>query len=648
MLHQIGVGALGPVFRTYDPARDRLVAVKVFRLEIVPEQAQALADELNRASQAGLFHPSIVEPVTAGVEGTVAYRAEEYVAAESLDIAMRHYASAGLDTALPFLAQLAGAIDFARSAGVGHGGLHPRDVFVTPDEARATGFGVVEALERVGIRAPVRRPYSAPERIAGEPWSTPADVFALAAIAFEMLTGRRPAGTGAQIGPMADAHLGGHADAIWAVLARGMDDEAARRYPSALALASALESAARGEIDPSVMATVPVAAPAAAEAVAAAKGDVAALAPTADVPPDAEAPPQTDVVADAEHAGTLFDVSPAADAALASAAAPDVFSEMPEDLEQHIQPEIAKPPDRADTVQPAPAVFDVAQAGAGFDFEDSALASFGDTPLPDAPARAHAGVLPIAVTLILGLLVGFGAGYFEGHRDRTVPASAAAADASMPPDATTADGAGVTQHAPSPSPATAAPPAVPDRAAPTARATAPETVPPPATTRGRLVVQSTPMRAAVTVNGRWRGRTPLTLESLALGHYVVRVVEDGYRVERQEFTLSPREAEHVMTVHLQKVSAPAATERRSPARSAPAVAPERQFTGSLFVDSRPQGARVMLDGTIVGHTPLVLSSVRIGAHVVRLELDEHHPWSAATTIVAGQETRVTGSLERFR
>ncbi|MGH9372422.1 MAG: hypothetical protein ACRD15_12900, partial [Vicinamibacterales bacterium] len=44
VLHQIGVGALGPVFRTYEPTRDRLVAVKVFRLDLTPEQARALAD----------------------------------------------------------------------------------------------------------------------------------------------------------------------------------------------------------------------------------------------------------------------------------------------------------------------------------------------------------------------------------------------------------------------------------------------------------------------------------------------------------------------------------------------------------------------------------------------------------------------------
>ena len=180
MLHQIGIGTLGPVFRTYEPTRDRLVAVKVFRLDIVPEQAQSLAVALGRAAQSSLFHPSIVEPIAAGVEGTLAYRAEEYVAAESLDVAMRHYAPAPIDKALPFITQLAGAIDFARAAGIGHGALHPRDIFVTPDEARATGFGVVEALEHVGIRAPVRRPYTAPERIDGKPWSTPADIFSLA------------------------------------------------------------------------------------------------------------------------------------------------------------------------------------------------------------------------------------------------------------------------------------------------------------------------------------------------------------------------------------------------------------------------------------------------------------------------------------
>ena len=279
VLHQIGIGALGPVYRTYEPTRDRLVAVKVFRLDITPEQAQVLADELSRAAEAGLFHPSIVEPIAAGVEGTVAYRAEEYVAAESLDVAIRHYAPAALDKALPFLTQLAGAIDFARTAGVGHGALHLRDVFVTPDEARASGFGIVEALERVGLRAPVRRPYSAPERIAGEPWSTPADVFSLGAIAYELLTGRRPSGTGDQIGALTGGDAGVHAASIRAVLARAMDDEPAARYPTALAFASALEAAGRG-----AHVSGPVSTKAATPAAVTAAAPVAAVAAPVDAP----------------------------------------------------------------------------------------------------------------------------------------------------------------------------------------------------------------------------------------------------------------------------------------------------------------------------------------------------------------------------
>jgi serine/threonine protein kinase len=255
VLHQIGVGALGPVFRTYEPTRDRLVAVKVFRLDVTPEQAIALADELGRVTEGNLFHPSIVEPVAAGVEGTVAYRAEEYVAAESLDVAMRHYAPAALDTVLPFITQLASAIDFARQAGVGHGALHPRDIFVTPDEARATGFGVVDALDRLGLRAPVRRPYSPPERIAGERWGTPADVFSLAAIAFELITGRRPLGLGDQIGPLSGTNVGDRGDAIRAVLVRAMREHPVERYATALEFTTELGRAA------GLVSATPVAAP---------------------------------------------------------------------------------------------------------------------------------------------------------------------------------------------------------------------------------------------------------------------------------------------------------------------------------------------------------------------------------------------------
>ena len=97
---------------------------------------------------------------------------------------------------LTIVTQLAGALDFAAAAGVLHGSLHPRDVLVAPGETHLVDLGVAAALEACGVRAPVRRPYSAPERAAGRPISRAGDIFALGAIAFELLSGQPVTGAG--------------------------------------------------------------------------------------------------------------------------------------------------------------------------------------------------------------------------------------------------------------------------------------------------------------------------------------------------------------------------------------------------------------------------------------------------------------------
>ena len=198
-MHQIGVGVLGPVFRAYPPDGNHLVALKAFHLDLTPEQASALADALNEIVAVGLSHRSVVSALGAGVSDGVPYLAFEYVAAESLDVAVRHYAPAPVDTALPFVVQLAEAVDAAHEQGFSHGALHLRDIFVRPDLARVGGFGVVPALERLGQRGPLRRPYAAPEQIAGTDWGPPADRFALAAVAYELLTGKRASAAGRHV-----------------------------------------------------------------------------------------------------------------------------------------------------------------------------------------------------------------------------------------------------------------------------------------------------------------------------------------------------------------------------------------------------------------------------------------------------------------
>jgi hypothetical protein len=701
VLHQIGIGALGPVFRTYEPTRDRLVAIKVFRLDITPEQAQLLADELAIASDAGLFHPSIVEPIAAGVEGTVAYRAEEYVAAESLDAAIRHYAPAPLDKALPFLTQLAGAIDFARTAGIGHGSLHLRDIFVTPEEARASGFGVVESLERMGLRAPVRRPYSAPERIAGAAWGTPADVFSLAAITYELLTGRRPSGTGDQMGPLTGEHLLEFGAGMRTVLARAMDEDPSRRYPTGLAFASALEAAARGgrvtEAVTAVGAITDATTPARVALPEHAEPDLTLAAAAAlgatDVADDGGGTPELHREADIEELGDtdtagerdddaahyelahsgrdyqgrmVFDEEAAADLgfdrsereAVAAGAPARLWEPDPEPI-----PQVTRPSKDRDTGRYGYAV--------GPETDADAYATADSAPVE--PERPRAAVLPIAVTLILGLLIGFAAGYWAGGRDagnRTVVTAGSGSPAAAPPAATSTPATGDSKSAAAGIAAKpagqaysgqavtqppATPPVVPDdgpRTTPRADRTGPPAA--AAATSGRLLVTSTPSRASVTVNGRWRGRTPLTLKAMKFGAYTVRVIAPGFAVSREDVALSASEPVRNLAVRLQRSSQAEATSPASSTtagRGAPAPTGRSgaggALTGSIYVDSRPSGARILVDGRFAGTTPARIPEVSIGSHVVRLELTDHRPWTASTRISAGEESRVTGSLERI-
>ena len=684
VLHQIGIGALGPVFRTYEPARDRLVAVKVFRLDIVPEQAHALADALGRATQASLFHPSIVEPIGSGVEGTVAYRADEYVAAESLDVAMRHYAPATLEKALPFITQLAGAIDFARAAGVGHGALHPRDVFVTPDEARATGFGVVEALERVGIRAPVRRPYAAPERIDGAAWSTPADIFSLAAIAFELLTGRRPSGTGLQIGALPESP---HKAALHAVLARAMDDDPAKRFSTALAFVSALEAAGRGD----AVAAAPAAVPATGSAPAAppvptpivmpppTPAPVAQAVPPAPPPaPPPSAPPRPVVAASPGEFEVERELEPAP-LATTGASGRSLFDPHDRDLDVRMRDDetapLAELPDSrvsdrfADEFVEEQAAPAESRRPLEAVHEKTPPATFASQPMfgaidqePESREeveRSRLRILPVALGVVVGLLIGFGIGHFVGSRNR--PPAAVAQNETAPPPVSAAPAPGpaspqqpgqYSEQKISPAPATTpasttapprtAPPPIPDETA-GAPARSPVAPAAPAATRGRLVVTSTPPRAGVTLNGDWRGRTPATFDNLPFGRYVVRVVMPGYGVSRHDVTLSARDVSQEVRARLERTAPPPrpAPDTRTPAKPAPA----NTFTGSLYVDSRPRGATVFLDGRNVGQTPLSLPEVAIGAHVVRLEMSGKRTWTASTRVVAGETARVTGSLE---
>jgi serine/threonine-protein kinase len=623
VLHQIAAGTLGPVFRAYQPELDKLVAVKLFRLNLPPERVHQLAAALESLVGADLTHPAIATPIAAGMSGASAYLVQDFVAADSLDIVIRDHGAAPPADAVRIATQLAGALDFAAVVHVHHGALHPRDVLVTSDETRLGSLGLAAILERIGVATPVRRPYTAPERIAGAPWDRRADVFSLAAITAELLWGRRLTATGEEAARGLTELPGSDLALLQQVFARALADDPADRFPTALEFAEALRNAISVE---------PIEAPPPFESASLPFDD---LEPP---PPPAPSLPLEVRESTPSVQETAFDVAPhevAIDAAPLPAVAPDTI--------------------------------------AGPHGDPLPLAA-GGHPAHRAPGAdpARSAIWPLALALVIGVALGAGAAIMVlsgrgegGEAERAAAASPAvavpdpAASAPRPAPATTPSPPEPAPRMPPADPAPSAalgastPPGNPRPSAPQAATTA---APPPATAgappprtpspppapkpSGRLLVRSSPSGARAFLDGRSIGVTPATISGLRPGTYSVRVTSDGFVEARQRVVISRERPSQSLTVELVRN---AQTQAQAP--PAPRQRTNGRYVASLRVETRPAGARVFLDGRLVGTSPMVLNEVSVGEHAIRFELPDHRPWTASVRVVAGEPNRIAASLD---
>ena len=69
-------------------------------------------------------------------------------------------------------------------------------------------------------------------------------------------------------------------------------------------------------------------------------------------------------------------------------------------------------------------------------------------------------------------------------------------------------------------------------------------------------------------------------------------------------------------------------------------------TGSIYADTNPRGARVIIDGRAYGTTPMLVPELSAGAHTVRFELDGHTAATSPITVKAGEQARLSMSLVR--
>ena len=157
-------------------------------------------------------------------------------------------------------------------------------------------------------------------------------------------------------------------------------------------------------------------------------------------------------------------------------------------------------------------------------------------------------------------------------------------------------------------------------------------------------MRSTPPGAQLFVDGRPSGRTPITVRELARGPHRLEVTRDGYTpIEHRVVITQSRPSQFVM-LRLRRAHAAQATAAAAPVRLATAVGD--RLKGSLDIDSRPPGAKVFVDGRLVGTTPMLASAVSSGDHAIGLELEGYRRWSSSVRIASNEKTRVTASLER--
>jgi serine/threonine-protein kinase len=254
----IGVGGMGEVYRAYDTVRDRLVALKVLRQELAVDAA--FQERFRRESRmaARLQEPHVVPVHDWGDIGGVLYIDMRLVEGRNLKTVLAEDGPLEQARAAAIIGQVAAALDAAHADGLVHRDIKPENVLLTPsDFAYLVDFGIAHTTGEGGLTTTGAAigscTYMAPERFAGGNVGPPADVYSLACVLYECLTGHPPFRPG-ELSQLMSAHLLAtppRPSAVRPVLnpafddvvARGMAKDPGARFRSAGELAGAASAA---------------------------------------------------------------------------------------------------------------------------------------------------------------------------------------------------------------------------------------------------------------------------------------------------------------------------------------------------------------------------------------------------------------------
>ena len=197
---ELGGGGMSHVFLARETALGRQVVIKV----LPPEMSAAVNIERFRREiqlAASLQHPHIVPVHAAGQVGDLFYYTMPLVEGESLRAKLAREGELPVHEAIRILMDVADGLAYAHARGVVHRDIKPDNILISGQHAVVTDFGVAKAVSAstssssltslgVALGTPA---YMAPEQAAADPHvDHRADLYALGAMAYEMLAGRPP------------------------------------------------------------------------------------------------------------------------------------------------------------------------------------------------------------------------------------------------------------------------------------------------------------------------------------------------------------------------------------------------------------------------------------------------------------------------
>jgi serine/threonine protein kinase len=263
LLAELGRGGMGVVYKAYEPALNRLVALKMVLPGALPDAAELARFQSEAAAAARLQHPHIVKVHRVGVQDGRHFYSMDLIEGASLAQRVSEGPLPGR-VAARYLACVARAIHHAHQQGILHRDLKPGNILVDKgDRPHVTDFGLAKQLSadrgQTRTGAVLGTPsYMAPEQAVGSKELGPAtDTYGLGALLYELLTGRppfrgeTPLDTLMQViehEPAPPRLLNPHVDRdLETICLKCLSKRPADRYASAEALAEDLERYLAGE-----------------------------------------------------------------------------------------------------------------------------------------------------------------------------------------------------------------------------------------------------------------------------------------------------------------------------------------------------------------------------------------------------------------